>query len=175
MKCNIEMELALYEVMMENTAKRNYIWKLIDNLKVIDENKFEKLSGYIAEHFSNCYFNKRGHNVNGIPVGHILDAFTDDLKLALEASSEKNYFKEFLKSDTGEQSKVLHDIKHALDRFENLTHLFLFSNQGAGPTETMKRRIILLTDVKFLGCLLIRISFCFEFDEAVNNLVSLEK
>lgn len=122
--------------MMENTAKRNYIQKLIDNLKVIDENKFEKLSGYIAEHFSNCYFNKRGHNVNGTPVGHTLDAFTDDLNVAMEASTEKNYFKEFLKSNTGEKSKVLHDIEHALNKSENLTHLFLFSNQEAGPTET---------------------------------------
>lgn len=112
-----------------DVQKRKYITNIIDDLQYLNGPEFEQLSYCIGEYILGIDMHKRGLTILGNPSGYTLDAYSDDFRKCIESSSEQNYFNEFSNSCDGRNTKIQHDIEHALSMSSPLRIILLFSNQ----------------------------------------------
>ena len=109
--------------------------KVMEDLSCLNGSEFEQLSYLIGEHLLEKLLQKRGLTLLGHPVGHTLDAYSDDMHECIECSVEKDYFDDFTKSDSGEGTKIEKDILHIFDKVKVPQYIYLFSNQLCTPSQ----------------------------------------
>lgn len=121
--------------MQNELTRRKYIMKVIDDIACLNGSDFEQLSYFIGEHYLKKTLQKRGLTILGHPVGHTLDAYSDNLSECIECSVEKDYFKSFSNSDSGKGTKIEKDIMHVFSKSKVPQYIFLLSNQVCTPSQ----------------------------------------
>lgn len=121
-------------------SRQIIIYKLIEELKTLNANDFEKIGNYFLGIYTGREFINAGLNTNGKPVGYTVDSITFDSCLLAEYSTEIDYF-----SDKN-YKKIKKDIDHAR-AFEgkgSVEKIYLISSQ---QEPTSFRKIFNQTDL----------------------------
>ncbi|WP_151765887.1 hypothetical protein [Acinetobacter colistiniresistens] len=79
---------------MKQEVRNSYIARLSEEISgSLAGNNFERFGYIISDHyFSDYEMINKGTNVDGAPVGHIVDSVSTDASVVTEYSSEKDYF-----------------------------------------------------------------------------------
>lgn len=101
------------------------IERVIDSLALLAPGSvFEQFSVVLVEKMLDIKLVPRGLNVAGSPVGGVLDAVSDDGRIVVEASIQRNYF-------AGTMDKAWGDLDHTLKLAPHVTDIYLLSSQRA--------------------------------------------
>ncbi|MBY5326889.1 ATP-binding protein [Rhizobium leguminosarum] len=87
---------------------------------------FEKFGGLFMQAMLEQPLDHRGINLFGYPVGGVVDTTSNDGKIVVEYSDEKNYF-------SGGMAKARSDLAHALAAVPSAEQVFLLSGQINRP------------------------------------------
>ncbi|WP_111828147.1 hypothetical protein [Acinetobacter colistiniresistens] len=113
---------------MKQEVRNSYIARLSEEISgSLAGNNFERFGYIISDHyFSDYEMINKGTNVDGAPVGHIVDSVSTDASVVTEYSSEKDYFSNL--------KKIKKDIKHSFNHYKgSLTKLLLLGSSSCRP------------------------------------------
>lgn len=121
--------------------KANLTGRLLASFEELSSQTFPQIAKIVLDHKFGIQLELRGQTIAGEPVGHILDANTDNFKEVAEFSTNKTYF-----SEKGSK-KIINDYKHCLDLAPNCEKIFLISPCICNP----KRYSTLARLAKWVG------------------------
>ncbi|WP_200284875.1 hypothetical protein, partial [Rhabdochromatium marinum] len=110
---------------MKQEVRNSYIARLSEEISgSLAGTNFERFGYIISDHyFSDYEMINKGTNVDGAPVGYIVDSVSTDASVVTEYSSDKDYFSNL--------KKIKNDIKHSFNHCKgSLTKLLLFGSRA---------------------------------------------
>jgi tetratricopeptide (TPR) repeat protein len=115
---------------MNADLRRRFVRDLVADLQQVGAARFEDMATSLDGEISGERGLSRGTNLEGASVSGTVDSVTPSGNRAVEAGSEKDYFKSPF-------SKIWHDLRHAIDAHPGAT-VVLYSNRECGPEASSK-------------------------------------